>query len=504
MAETTLVARNFDRGVRRDRARDQLERGDAYDLVDYLIQVGAPARKRGPWAYASVDLNGLSSAARLVAAGWAPFSTDGHLVMVADNGKLYRTSGAINSSSGVLVSTASTVAPTYRPFWHRDRMIVLPGLDQGTLTPRKYYDAGGGAYTYADITGSPPSARVGASWGDYLLLANTPAARNTIYISGVGNPDSWATSTSFFAVRDEIVGIIPLRTLILVFQYDKIEYITGDTPPPGGNWARKDLFATGCMDGRTIDRYREYAVWANNEGIWRTDGSTLTDLAARGEFSTYWQTLVKDFNFGTGWKATGAVVNNDYWITVIDLAGNDTTLVIDLEDYTMRRYSNLKVQMYAPRVSGPGTASEAGSGEMFAAWRSGPRALRLSSIWNPPGTQAGAYDANGMAVLPVVETGYYKLGFIGEKRFRRAYVGYELVDGGDVPRLAVGYVISPDSTSYVESSQLLPARSSFDRQAADIRQKAEGVAFRIRQTAASMDTRLHEIDLEAHPREASR
>lgn len=513
MADQELVAQNFDLGMQQDRGRDQLPRGAAWRMLNYIPEDGAPARKRGGWAFASADLNPLSAATRLVAVAWAPFSGGGHLIGVSDNGKLYRMGPgtAIDATAGAFVA-AITPVPSSRPFWHKDRIIIPQGLGLAQSDPVKYYDSGGGTYVQAAVGGTPPRARMGWSYGDYLMLGNgydpgtAYALRtNRVWNSNVGNPDGWNTAASggFTDFPEEVVGGVYNRGLQLVFGYSKLWIINGTIPPPGGDFSIQTLYNVGCFDERSIALHREYTIWANAAGIWRTDGSTLTELTKEAGLSILWRSLVSGFNYSTGWKAAGGVMFGQYYCTITDNTGaNIATFVIDLNTLVGTQHTNFKTMMYAPRISAQGTALEAGSDELFMAWYGGARAARLSGIWTP--SSANRTDADGVAVLPSLETPYYKLGRTEEKRFRYGYLGYDLRNGGESPTLAVGYALSPELEAYTEQAYQFPAGTRFDRQRIDIRQKSEGVSLRIRQTAASSDTRLAEIELEGHPVEGSR
>jgi hypothetical protein len=229
----------------------------------------------------------------------------------------------------------------------------------------------------------------------------------------------------------------------------------------------------------------------------------LTDVTKEAGISQLWRSLTTGFNRNTNWICAAGLLYGQYWVTVIDSTGvNRATIVIDMSTYVATIHTNIDAMMYAERISGEGTANEPGVDELFGAWLNGPRVMRLSQVWNP--TTANRFDASGAAVLPTLETPFYKLGHTEEKRFRFAYVGYDLRDGGEVPKLAVGYMLSPELQTYTEGSYQFPAGTAFDRQRIDIRRKGEGVALRFRLTQPAADFRLSEIEIESHFLEGSR
>src|SRR5690606_26440108 len=92
------------------------------------------------------------------------------LIAVSEAGKVYRMTTQ-DSDAGAYVGTTHGKPVTQRPFWYRDRMIILPGLGETAASPYKLYQSSG-VYTLAEVGGTPPKARVGTNWGDWLLLAN--------------------------------------------------------------------------------------------------------------------------------------------------------------------------------------------------------------------------------------------------------------------------------------------------------------------------------------------
>lgn len=516
MADQQIVSQNFDSGMMQDRARDQLTRGVAWRMTDWILQDQAPLRKRGGWTFGSRDLNALSASNYLASVAWAQFPNNSHLVAVSDTGKLFRMgpTGVIDSASGTLVDAA--FIRKSRPFYHVDGLI-FPSSDAST-DPGRYFDSGGGSFTTGVITGTPPRGRFGFSYGDYAALLNgwDPASSyalrpDRMWFSNVGNYNSWNTGTNggFMDFGREIIAAAWNRSIFLVWGYETTWLVNGTIPPPGGDFVKQPLFTVGCFDFRSIAAQREYFVWANPSGIFRTDGTSLTDVTKQCGISQLWRSTTLGFNTQTGWICAGGILYGQYYCTITDQNGlNRATFVIDLENYVCTMHTNLQATMYAQRLSGQGTSQEPGQDELFGASRVSARVMRLAPIWTP--TAATRYDADGTPVLPVLEGPYWKLGHTEDKRIRFAYVGYDLRDAGDSPRLAVEYVLSPELSTYTSptnrdgSAKTMPATTQFDRRRIDIRRKAEGVALRIRQTAPSADTRLAEIELEGHPIEGSR
>lgn len=510
MAQPDLVGRNFDLGFQSDYSRDQLPRGAAYRMRDWIPQLEAPLRKRGGFIFVTSDLNALSSATYMSGVGWAPFEGDPHLISISETGKVYRNT-AFTGLTGAFIGTTHGQRMTHRPFWHKDRMILPAQMDAAAANVYKYYDSGGLVYTTAVLGGTPPQAAGGFSYGDYLALFNGYVG-GTLYpyrmwFSGVGNPESWVTSgasASYWDFPEEVIAALPLRNVIIVWGYSNTWMLTGDTPPPGGNFARRTLFSgNGTFDGRSVATWREYAIWANNSGVYRTDGATLTDLTKVGGISNYWRALVSAFSFQQGWSAAAGIIRGEYVITIRNAAGAlVTTLHCDLDRQTWHESTNINATMYAERSSGPGTATVDGHEELFFSHAAYPRSGALSTLWTPSATYA--LDGDGTAVLPVLETPFYKLGSEGLKRLRRAYVTYDIRTAGASPYLQAAAIFSPEDAAYENLSPTLVTTTEQQREPVEVRERALGIGLRLTQVGASADTRLAEIELEGHVLEGSR
>ena len=535
--QITLAGRNFDAGYKSDIARDQLPLGAAYRMFDWIPQLGAPLRRRGGWAYATGDLSALSACSNAAAVAWVPVPGDPHLMIVSDNGKVFGDRN-LTTAVGFFPTGGATgfTSVTQRPFWFADLqgMVILQGLIGTPQAPKKYTGPGGGPYTVAALGGSPPLASVGAAYGDWLLLANGTISgtryANRIWNSAVGQPEVWNTSTAFFDMPEEVLRVVPLRSTILVFGYRQLWILTGDTPPPGGNWTKLDSFATGTMDGRSVVPYRDTVLFANNMGVFQTDGYTITDLAEQGGISQHWQELVSDFNFSIGWSACAGIFQGYYIVVVHDNAGALVTCqVCDIQKRVWFEFSNVNAHMFAERQSGPGTANADGHEELFFAHATTPKAGMLAGCWVPNITA----DGDTAPVEPKIELPFYKLGSTGLKQIRSVWITHDLRaitqsnyakvnstfasytalkagvstygalvhfwDSGAIfpPTLRVEGALTPDGDYSVLG--YLDTTLQEQRRAVWVRKRALGVGLRISQINPSYDAKLVEIEFEARP-----
>jgi hypothetical protein len=522
MARTLPLSTNFDQGFVSDISRDELGKSAAFRLRDYIPQLEAPLRKRGGWGYASPDLNSIGgTAASAASLGYLPFPGDGHVAVVSNAGSIYQLKRFDGLGGATVTDTGDTsIVPTSQIFWHKTGTkyygIILGGLGQSGKVPKKYYDTtGAGAYQSQPLGGTPPLARVGFSWGDYLVLMNfyDPTAPTTLFnyrmaFSGVGNPDSWTltgVNGSTLDFPEEMIAGVPVRNAILGWGYDNCWIVTGDTPPPGGNLSRKILFAgNGTFDGRSVASWRDYAIWANASGVYSSDGATLTDLTADGGISVYYRSLISGFAFTQGWSAIGGIIRDHYVLSLRNAAGTViSTLVCDLQRKVWTEWTNVQAGLFAHRSAGPGTALIGGDEELFFAHKSSPRIGKLSTLWTPSATYAA--DADGNVVLPSLETPFYNMGNQAIKRIRNLYLTYDIRTSGGAPSLRVGATVDPTpGAAYTTLAPDLVTTTVQKRRAVGVRKAALGVALKIDQVGASADTRIFGIEAEGHPQEQTR
>lgn len=485
-----------------DVARDQLPKDAAYRLTDW-VPFGSGFRGRSAWqnvVAGNVSLSGIA---------WAPFQDYPVLMSVGQTGTVYMGGGSIGGSHGQPL--------THRPFFHKDRMIICGNLAGTAVNPYKVTLTGTPAYTAAVVGGTPPQARMGCSWGDYLLLGNyyDPGAggalkNNRVAWSAVGDPDTWTyagANASTLDLPKAVIGAMRLRNLTIFWGYDSTWIYTGDTPPPGSNLSLARTLAFGTVDSRSIAQYNDQAIFANESGVWMTDGSSEVNLTLRGGISDYYRTLLQNFSIAGNYTVAGDVLYGFYVLTITSGGTEVATLVCSLDDYSWFSWSNFPATMYGSRPAGPGDLfSDPGNEELY--FVGGTAAGAVSPIFNIPNNGPTYHDGNSVNVTPSLETPSYSLGDLGYKRIRRVYVDYFLseVNPGDAT-LTLSYQTDVFSGSaYTACTPTLPANvtSALQRVPVEIRKKARNIAFKLEQTGPSIYTQLVGLEIEGHAMEPSR
>lgn len=482
------VQDTWDQGMRRDKPRDRMAPGSAWNLVDFMPGEDGALQKRAGWTYQSDDIATANSAASYVVAGaYAPFAAAGKNCAIDEDGRLYTI-----ATNGTVTDIGAAVTPVGPLPFHRDKLII-PASD-GTTAP-KYYDGS----TLGALAGSPPAGKYGCVYKDRTALACTAAQPNRVYFSGPGDPTSWDTTNGYVDGSFPVTAVASLRNALIVLSQQVTERIIGSTPPPGSDMAKQTLFDGGCVDARSAVVSDDQLVYANTESILVTDGATVLDLTEAAGCLPYWRSLMASYS-STYTLAAGAV-RRHYVLSVMDGSSFVDCLMFDLRGRRWWRLSNVKARMFWNSV---GAAPETYFGSRAAA-----RVVDLTGLWSASGSTKN--DADGTAVAPVLETMFYPIG-LSKGRVRDVYLSYDMRDAAtDNPTLTVSTVTDPASdaaytaatgptgTAYTaaETSETVRVRRS-------VRKGAFGFALKVAQTNASSVTRIRRVEATVASREDSR
>ena len=214
--------------------------------------------------------------------------------------------------------------------------------------------------------------------------------------------------------------------------------------------------------------------------------------------SKYWRDLMSSWS--STYTLAGGLFRNEYQMTVMNGASFVDAFAIDLNNLRLRRNANYPFTCFD-------NAQTIGE-ECFAGTRGSAYVVKLSSTFYPSSTTKA--DANGTAVMPVLETGYYTP-WKGKARWRRWFVPVDMRDAAsDNPTLTVGYVAHPADTyttltaAIPETTNVQdPVRGWFGNSPGQGK-LASGMAIKLAQTAASSVTRIYGLRAEVRGREGSR
>jgi hypothetical protein len=488
LAEPQELQKTFT-GIWRDGSRDQLPPGKVHNLQDYIPdELGAPLRKRGGWEYFGSALTSLDASAELPTRMIvAPF-TAGTQVLAIDgrsNCEIFDLTNDVDRGS---VYGGTGGQPQGQPVFYRDQ-VIFPS-QEATGLPRKYVSAG----TLSALANAP-AFRTPVVYKDRLAVANG----HRIYFSGAGNAESWDVNLRYLDTSAQIHTLAALRNMMLVFHSGSVERIRGDIPPgsAAANMTLEPLYDdVGVFDFDALTVHGDTAYFADENGVYATDGNgPAKDLTKQGGISTYWTTQIASATVSVAM----AVWRGYLFISLIGASDAFVDfLVYDIRRRLWFRFQNIRAYNFATRFGA--------TDELYFSNRdtSSKRVGKLSGIFSP--VSGVKNDADGDAVAPVVETGIYPVRGEGKKRFRHAYISYDLRDAAsDNPTLTVSYLTDPAGTSYTALSPTLTETTARDRKRVAFgAAPTYGVAVKVAQTNASSDTRLYALETDAHLLEGSR
>lgn len=481
MGNVTLLQRGYARGAKRDYPRDQMPPGSVWDLLDYIPNIlGAPIRKRGGWGYGS---NALGAGSYAAALAFADFSGGSQLVLINDAGTLFK----VVPATGVVTSKGAARVPVSRPVLHRD-ILVIPSPD-GSLSTKKY----DGAAAPADLSATAPAGMYADVYKDRTLLGNISGNAQRLFFGPAGAPTGvWDVAETFIDASFPLAGVAAMKNRILLFGSGRTERIIGSVPPPNTDMEKGPLFDIGCIDARSIVSFGDTVVWAAEDGIWLTDGAVPENLTESAGFLSYWLELLVGYD-STTWTIAAGIDRGHYVVAIMNGSTFVDAIALNVNARSWFRISNLSARMFASSVGI--------STELYFALRDEARAGKLSPIFEP--TDAVRNDADGTPVLPVVEFPFFK-DDAALKRWHDGYLTYALEAPSTAPTLELSYITSPDSTAYTVIAKTFGEQADVDRGRVPLRFRGRGVGFKLRQTAASADTRIHELEADVHPLERSR
>lgn len=470
--------------MNQDEPRYKLPKGRVWNMQDWLPRLGANLRKRGGTADYSADISAAASSATYVdTVGYAPFISGPLVLAMTDNSKFVK----VSSAGTVTQVSASGVTCVQPPVFFTEKAIFPVG--DGTTSP-KYYDGS----TFGALGGSPPAGKYAVVWKNFLAVGGATATPRRVYWSELTDPTTWDTSQGWLDVSQPMTGFAALPNVLLVFQEKVTTRIRGSIAPPGGDFAVDDpIFAIGCTDARSIAVDGPSCCFANPTGVFLTNGTvSVEDLTASCGLKKHWQTNMASYS--SSWTIAGGFYRHLYYVTIMNGSTFVDSYVFDPIDRKAWRNTNFKHRMYHP-VQGL-------SEELLAASRSRPYVTKLSTTWTPGSSYKN--DADGTAVTPVLETGFYDDLRGANQRIRDVFVRYDLRDAAsDNPILTVSYATTPDG-SYTALSQTLAETSDEDRVQMPVRKTGRGFSLKFAQTNASSETKLVALEATVRDWEASR
>ena len=423
------ITRAFDavHGMQTDPPLDQMPGNVMRRIIDYLPEFQNQLLARGGWS----NLTGVvaHTGGAVPVYNWVTYCPFSNGAKLCFNGHQAADLAWVSTLDGSTVGTnlGSASLPglgTSPGIWHRTStavnggLLIVPMGASGQL-PAKW-DA---TNPVAVLGGSPPFARVAASWGDWLILANGAAPNgNRIWFSGAGAPETWVLSGAQAAYTDapeDVLAIVPKGNTIFVFGKTGTHLLIGDLPPPNSTFTfRKFAFAEGIGWGTSftgmeaVCTYKDFVIWANANGVYKSDGGQPIDLTKLGGIKSYWPFVYKP---QSNHKVSVGTYRNYIFVTVLDSSNAAwRCLVYDLDANTWWEWSNIPATQLVHIPQSFGVQEDLLIVDR-ANNKLGSIAYAMKGFW-------ATTDGNGAVKGGSILTGAYRFGTLGQKRIRRGFI----------------------------------------------------------------------------------
>lgn len=471
------------KGIVRDTPRVGIPPGALYDSADFLLHQPGLAMKRGGWSYAGPAMSGATYAASVL---YAPYPAGGKLLAVGDNGHLFSVTAGTTTDLGSLGSSAFGAThdiPKFRVGASKNLAVFT--TNDGTTAPEIYDGT-----TISALSGTAPAGSHAEIYAGRLVLANTSANPNRMFFSP--SPDitaTWDTTNSWIDADYPITGMAALTNALLVFSAGHCERIIGVTPPPNSDMAHAVLWSTGCTDGRSIVVVDQQVIFANQRGVYLTNGAvTPICLTALGGIDTYWQSLLVGYDPST-WTISAGLMRANYLFVSITNGSNAlvAAFICNVPARSWWRVTNLQAMMFGRSV---GVADE-----LYFASRATNRVGALSGIWTP--SSGNQSDGDGTAVKPSMELRAMGDG-VGLKQYGFGRITFDMTDGGSVPTMAITMKsgVEADTSFTPAESPLAATGGTVTKPRWSVNRAAQAMTISLAQTQASSVTNIYAVELE--------
>lgn len=472
-------------GMQQDAGRDEVPSGYVWSLLDFVPHVGAALRSRGAWQYASPVAGN-----EIVSMAWAPYLAGSKLIGAAATGDIYDVSVGAVTSVGTM-----GVPQKQNPIFWRDKLYLPAYNSQARALSFT------GTFSNAVLPVSSLAGRHATVFRERLVLGRSVADPERVAFSKPGDPTAAWDAISFVDTNDAVEGLWAMRNQILVFHANYVEQIRGTTPPDstltdplgdmqlGVMWDR-----AGCFDARSINGWQGNVIFADQRGVHITDGGLVRNMIIQGGLERLWR---ETFEPGFVVDLPGAVFGDYYLITPRVSSGITYTWVCHIPTRRWWRWKNIDAKVLVTGSVAPE--------RLYGTQSSVKRVTDLTYTFYPS-TVAEQVDANGVDVLPEVETGWLRM----SKRagLRRVYdmflhyLAYRQSDPG-TNLVEVSMTTTIEDTSYEVVGGYRQTTESKRRKLLVARQ-VEGLALKIRALQAMTDFRIHGVGMSVEAEEEHR
>lgn len=498
----------------RDAPRHELPPGACWTLQDAIPdRFDAPVAQRGAMALWS---HVTPATADPIGIGWGQFSGGtGNLLLMSDGSAQGLDNSKVQTARGTFPVASPTSFRTPPMVSHRQKLVFAPRGKSGG-NGLYIYDGASNIVAVTGMSGLGPLS-VGL-FNDYTAWfgdeSNSHPQR--IGFSNAGDPSTYQPTVSFVDMPQTVLGGACLRDLIVVFCKNAIYRVRGSIPPGNGpSDMRVELLSPkvfGLIDPRSIVYYGTSVIFANQQGVWMTDGVSLKNLTEKGGIHQLWINAVntgitecvswvyRGNLFVSIWNGVGHYSNPPTW-----------TLMYDFDRNAWSTMSNMN--FFGGAAQGIyGSTEDVG---LFFNQNDAPSGFpgiaTIASIFTPDNGADPFPSSNTLVEGLMVETGLLR-GFMrlhrkwipssGLQTWRNIYLNYELQG---TSTLQVWYKTDDFGNYKPLTSLAANAASTKVRSKIPLGETSNMLGLKYNLSGGSTTGfRLYETEAEFYPRETSR
>src|SRR5215831_613541 len=312
--DTTAIENDWSLGMVRDLARNAIPVGGSYTISDFFIERPGMLYKRGGTSFQNTA---LGSYVDVIAVAAPEYPGNPRVYAVASDGSAGSFLYDITTGTPGAAINVNGAQPVENPSFYIDRSILTSAQPSAGpyYGPQKVY-LSSGTMAVGLLGGTPPPAKYSCLHAGFLALGNTHANPDRIYFSpDIDIEQPWDTTNSWIDTGHTLMGLATIQGVLLVFSRGQCQRIIGSIPPghtdaagnPSTDMKLQPLGDVGCIDARTICYANNLCYFANETGIYSSNGAgfdSLTQKANATGISKLWQDTMAGFS-----PALGAVVS---------------------------------------------------------------------------------------------------------------------------------------------------------------------------------------------------
>jgi hypothetical protein len=484
-----LAEAQFQRGLVSDTAPVALPAGAVADARDFLFDRPGKIRKRGG-TFGVSSLPGMAGCAHV---SYVPFQNGNKVIAVGNDATNYYTFDA-SVPTAVLLG-ANGAFSSQPPIFYNDHLYILFGAFASPNRPAYVSVAPGAVSSIHDSVA--PAAYVGCVHAGYLVLADDIGThQNRLWFSPIPDPETtWDLSNAYIDTNGPITALASVQGTLIVFHQGSSERVLGSIPPgtTGENMSLQPLSGqAGCVDPGSIRSLGGNVYFADNSGVWVTNGASVTSITSRADatgVSSLWRTSIStDGPLGTpsARAVRGGTFGNDYYlVSILEQHTGWATRLMLVYHVATGIWSRFQVDAISDYAASTSTL------ETYAASTNTPWVLGLSDVFVDAPTRSA--DDDGDPVLPWVTSRVMGTGPF-EKAFGDGHLTYDMrTAAGATLALTYSRDIEQQTfqSSYTFAGVTVPTRQRFP-----VSGDGHGFSWKIAQTGASTKTELYAVELE--------